>query len=149
MVDVVLVVPTVALGLSLGMFWGKADEILILTAAHLSFTYPYVVKPITAAVGGLRKDLEEAASSLGATPLKVLTTVAFPLILPSILAGAMMAFMRSLSETGATLAVSEKIKTVPVLIVDLVKANMNAEAALASFILLIISLLAVSLLRRK
>jgi ABC-type sulfate transport system permease component len=61
----------------------------------------------------------------------------------------MMAFMRSLSETGATLAVSEKIKTVPVLIVDLVKANMNAEAALASFILLIISLLAVSLLRRK
>lgn len=149
MVDVVLVVPTVALGLSLGMFWGKADVILVLAAAHLSFSYPYVVKPVAAAIGGLSKDLDEAASSLGATPAKVLTTVTFPLILPSILAGAIMAFMRSLSETGATLAVSENIKTVPVLIVDLVKANMNAEAALASFILLIISLLAVTLVRRK
>jgi ABC-type sulfate transport system permease component len=69
--------------------------------------------------------------------------------MPSIMAGAIMAFMRSLSETGATLVVSKTFKTIPVLIVELVKSNQYADAAFASALLLVVSFFAAYLLRRK
>lgn len=128
--DVVLLVPTSALGFSLGLFWGKLNisEIFILALSHLSFTFPLLVTPITAAIKNVDYSLEESALVLGADSGKVLTSILFPLILPAIIAGSIMAFMRSLSETGATLAVSHNIKTVSVLIVDLAENGRLAEA---------------------
>ncbi len=138
--DVVLLVPTSALGFSLYLFWGKLqfNELVILTLSHLSFTFPLLVKPITTAIRNVDFSIEESALCLGASKQKVLTSILFPLILPAIIAGSIMAFMRSLSETGATLAVSHDVKTVSVLIVDLVKNNQLAEAGFLSFILFLI-----------
>ena len=128
--DVVLLVPTSALGVSLALFWSRLNfsEIFILALSHLSFTFPLLVKPITAAIKNVDREIEEAAAGLGAKRKKVLTSILLPLIMPAIVAGSIMAFMRSLSETGATLAVSKDIKTVSVLIVDLVKNNQISEA---------------------
>lgn len=149
--DAVMVMPTVALGLSLKMFWGifNANEIMVLAMVHIGFSYPYIVKPVAASIKALDKNLEDAARVLGANPFMVFRTITLPLIMPSIMAGAVMAFMRSLSETGATLAVSTTFKTIPVLIVQLVTANQYADAAFASALLLIVSFFAVFLLRRK
>lgn len=147
----VMVMPTVALGLSLGMFWNlfKLNELLILAMVHISFSYPYIVKPVAASIRDLDKNLEDAARVLGATPFKVFRTITLPLIMPSILAGAVMAFMRSLSETGATMAVSKTFKTIPVLIVGFVNANKYGDAAFASALLLGVSFIAAYFLRRK
>jgi thiamine transport system permease protein len=151
LIDAVMVMPTVALGLSLGMFWGafQMNEFIVLLMVHLGLAYPYIVKPVSASIRGMDKELEQAARTLGANQLQVFRTITLPLIMPSITAGAIMAFMRSLSETGATLAVSKTFKTIPVLIVEFVKSNQFPEAAFASGVLLLISFFAALLLRRK
>lgn len=148
--DVVLLVPTSALGFSLGLFWGKLNisEIFILALSHLSFTFPFLVKPITAAIKNVDYGLEESAIVLGADSGKVLTSILFPLILPAIIAGSIMAFMRSLSETGATLAVSHNIKTVSVLIVDLVNNGRLSEAGFLCFALFAITFVFLIMLKK-
>lgn len=148
--DIVLVVPTSALGLSLGLYWAgvKLPELAIIALAHLSFTFPYIVTPIAAAVSQLDRNIEEAAATLGASPYRTLRTITLPLIIPSVLAGMVMAFMRSISETGATLAVSKNISTVPVLIVNLVNAGQFPEAAVACLILFAISFVLLIIMRR-
>ena len=148
--DVVLLVPTSALGFSLAMFWGKLqfNELLILTLSHLSFTFPLLVKPITTAIRNVDFSIEESALCLGASKRKVLTSILFPLITPAIVAGSIMAFMRSLSETGATLAVSHEVKTVSVLIVDLVKNDQLSEAGFLCFILFMIAFIFLITLKR-
>ena len=148
--DIVLLVPTSALGVSLALFWGRLNfsEIFILALSHLSFTFPLLVKPITAAIKNIDHEIEEAAAGLGAKRKKVLTSIMLPLVMPAIIAGSIMAFMRSLSETGATLAVSKDIKTVSILIVDLVKSDQVPEAGFLCFILFVIAFVFLIALKR-
>lgn len=148
--DIVLLVPTSALGFSLGLFWNKLNinEFFVLFLSHLSFTFPLLVKPITASIKNIEYSIEESAMVLGANNMKILTSILFPLIMPAVLAGSIMAFMRSLSETGATLAVSRNIKTVSILIVDYVNQGRIYEAGFICFILFVISFAFLLLLRR-
>jgi len=144
--DVPLVVPTSALGYSLFLFWGtfiglKGFDIPALAMAHLSFTYPYIVKTIATSVQGLDPTYEDVARTLGANPLKVFRTVTLPLTKSGFLAGAVMAFTRSLSETGATMAVVVETKTAPVLIVEWVQSQALADAGWACIVLIMISYL--------
>jgi ABC-type sulfate transport system permease component len=67
-------------------------------------------------------NLEEASRTLGARPLGVFRTIIFPLTKYSMLSGAIMVFTRSVSETGATLVVSD-LATAPVLLVNWVKTE--------------------------
>lgn len=140
--ETILIVPTSALGLSLALFWTNifSSEIIVLVLAHLCFTFPFFVKPLVTAFENISFDQEEAASSFGATPSATFRTVLLPQIKPALITGAIMAFMRSISETGATLAVSRDIKTVSVLIVELFSADRLAEAALACIVLFSFSL---------
>lgn len=149
--EIVLLVPTSALGLSLALFWRRfiPSDLLILLLAHLSFTFPLLVKPITSAFKEISLSQEEAAYSLGASAKKTFTSVLLPQIKPAIIAGSIMAFMRSLSETGATLAVTKNIKTVTVLIVDLFKADNLTDAAFACSILFIITFILLYLLKKS
>lgn len=148
--EIILLVPTSALGLSLALFWGKffQAEILVLVLAHLCFTFPFFVKPLVTAFQNISFDQEEAAYSLGAGPVESFRTVLMPQIKPALISGAIMAFMRSISETGATLAVSRDLKTVSVLIVDLFQKGRLSEAALACIILFVFSLIFLILLKR-
>lgn len=147
--EVVLLVPTSALGLSLVLFWKNifSNEFIILLLTHLSFTFPLLVKPLTAAFKEIPHSLEEAAYTLGANTKKMFLSILLPLIKPAIIAGCIMAFMRSLSETGATLAVSKNINTIPILIVDLVNRNHLSEAAFACAILFVVSLVFLFILK--
>lgn len=139
--EVVLLVPTSALGLSLVLFWRQflTHEILILFLTHLSFSFPLLVKPLAAAFKDIPLSLEEASYSLGTSGKEMFIKILLPLIKPAVIAGSIMAFMRSLSETGATLAATNKIKTIPVLIVEFVERGEFNQAAFACVVLFIIA----------
>ncbi|MDH5482743.1 MAG: ABC transporter permease subunit, partial [Candidatus Bathyarchaeota archaeon] len=125
LVNIPLIVPSIALGVSLKFFWKETfafiPEMWLLIFAHLAITYPYFVRSMSAAVERISLDLEEASRTLGAKPLGVFRTIILPLTKYSILSGAIMVFTRSISETGATLAVVTTLKTAPVVLVDWVK----------------------------
>jgi len=143
LVDVPLVIPTAALGFSVYLFWGPRGLGLfetgfwLIVLTHVTFTYPYVVRTLVAALRNVDPSLEEAARTLGAPPLTAFRTVVLPLIGPGLFAGAVMAFTRSLSETGATIVVMGTARTVPVLIVEWMEASVHA-AAFASAILIFV-----------
>ena len=124
LVNIPIIVPSVALGASLAIFWKEnfafMPEIWLLIFAHLSITYPYFVRSMSAAIERISMELEEAGRTLGAKPLGVFRTIVFPLTKYSILSGAIMMFTRSVSETGATLVVSNLV-TAPVLLVNWVE----------------------------
>ena len=62
-----------------------------------------MVRAIRLSIEAVDRKLEDAAGTLGAGPLWVFATVTLPLILPGIMAGAILAFARSLGEFGATI----------------------------------------------
>jgi thiamine transport system permease protein len=149
MVNIPLVVTSAALGASLKIFWTQGfpsiPQIWLLIFAHLSITYPYFVRSMSAAVERISVDLEEASRTLGAKPLGVFRTIILPLTKYSIISGAVLVFTRSISETGATLAVTN-LQTAPVIIVQWVKGNLPAATIglgcgfliLFSFIILLV-----------
>jgi thiamine transport system permease protein len=130
LVNIPLIVPSIALGVSLAIFWKEnfafIPEMWLLVFAHLAITYPYFVRSMSAAVERISLDLEEASRTLGAKPLGVFRTIILPLTKYSILSGAIMVFTRSVSETGATLAVVTSLQTAPVVLVNWVKGNVSA-----------------------
>ncbi|QLH74726.1 MAG: iron ABC transporter permease [Methanomassiliicoccales archaeon] len=152
LVNVPLIVPTAALGYSLGVFWSDISgagslEFLLVVMAHVAFTYPLVVRNVAGAVEEIDPSFEETARTLGAKPTQAFKRVLYPMIKTSILAGAIMAFTRSLGETGATLAVVADANTAPVYIVNLINAEQFYLAGLACIVLIIVSYIFMLLLR--
>ena len=154
LVNVPLIVPTVALGFSLKLFWVGGEPvsgpfaIFLVMLAHIAFTYPLMVRNVTGAVEEIDPTFEETARTLGAKPVQSFKRVLLPMIKASILAGAIMAFTRSLGETGATRAISTTVLTAPNYIVNLVKGVKDYyTAALACIILIILSYALMLLLR--
>lgn len=153
LVNVPLIVPSIALGVSLKFFWQNfafIPEFLLLVFAHLAITYPYFVRSMTAAFERISLDMEEAARTLGAKPFGVFRTIMLPLTKYSILSGAIIVFTRSISETGATLAVVTNLQTAPVVIVNWVKQVVPAtpsDIGLGCGILILLSLAILLMLR--
>ncbi len=133
LINVPIIVPSIALGVSLKFFWQGTGipEFLLLVFAHLAITYPYFVRSMSAAIERISVDMEEAAKTLGAKPFTVFRSIVLPLTKYSILSGAIIVFTRSVSETGATLAVSTHLVTAPVLIVNWVNALRGVSAPIA------------------
>lgn len=73
----------------------------VLASAIIAF--PLMVQAAKLAVQMIDRRLEQAASTLGASPFKVWSTVTLPLMLPGILIGSIMVFSRALGEFGATI----------------------------------------------
>ncbi len=151
LVNIPIIVPSVALGASLAIFWKEnfaaIPEIWLLIFAHLSITYPYFVRSTSAAIERISLELEEAGKTLGAKPLSVFRTIIFPLTKYSMLSGAIMMFTRSVSETGATLVVSNLV-TAPVLLVNWVRSGIpTTTLGLGCGFLIVFSFLVLLILR--
>jgi thiamine transport system permease protein len=153
LVDIPIIIPSVALGVSLRFFWKETvafiPEFLLLTFAHMAITYPYFVRSMAAAIQRISMDIEEASRTLGAKPFAVFRTIIFPLTKYSLFSGAVMVFTRSVSETGATLAVTD-LKTAPVILVDWVKGKVpitSMEIGLGCGILIVLSFIILLVLR--
>jgi len=84
-------------GVVLAFRWTGA----VLAAAVMAF--PLMVRAIRLAFEAVDPKLEQAAGTLGASPVWVFLTVTLPLILPGVLAGAVLAFAKAMGEFGATI----------------------------------------------
>ncbi len=93
--------PEIVMGASLlGLFvtLNIARGFLTLVLAHVMFSVTYVVVTVRARLAGFDRSLEEAAYDLGARPLVTFGRVTLPLIMPGVLAGALMAFALSIDD---------------------------------------------------
>ena len=82
----------------------------VLASAVVAF--PLAVRSIRLAVAMVDRRLEEAASTLGFSPARVLFRITLPLAWPGILSGLLLAFARSLGEFGATITFAGNIEGV-------------------------------------
>lgn len=114
-----LILPPVVTGYFLLLLFGRRGPLGRLLWEAFGFTFafrwtgaalasavvafPLMVRAIRLSIEAVDRRLEDAAGTLGASPLLVFATVTLPLILPGILAGAILAFARSLGEFGATI----------------------------------------------
>ncbi|SMD00040.1 molybdate ABC transporter permease subunit [Primorskyibacter flagellatus] len=100
-----------AFGIVLAFRWTGAA----LAAAIMAF--PLMVRAMRLAIESVDPGLEEAAATLGASRLRVFFTVTLPLILPGVIAGAILAFAKAMGEFGATITFVSNIpgetRTVP------------------------------------
>lgn len=90
------------------------NPIFLLIAAYAVRRLPYVVR---AAVAGLQQSniaLEEAAKSLGATPLRTLKRVGIPLIGANLIAGGILAFAFAMLEVSDSLILAQQAEHYPV-----------------------------------
>jgi molybdate transport system permease protein len=98
-------------GITLAFQWTGAA----LAASIMAF--PLMVRAMRLAIEAVDPKLEEAAATLGANRIKVFSTVTLPLILPGIIAGAVLAFAKAMGEFGATITFVSNIpgetRTVP------------------------------------
>jgi len=132
LINIPIIVPSIALGVSIGLFWGGVtfvSEFWLLVLAHASITYTYFVRSMIAAVESIPVEVEDVARTLGAKPLTVFRRLTAPLSKYALLAGAIMAFSRSVDETGATLAVAKTVTTAPVLMVQWVRGTIPASSS--------------------
>ena len=79
--------------------------------------FPLMVRAIRLSIEATDPGLEQAASTLGASPLWVFVTVTLPMALPGIIAGAILAFAKAMGEFGATITFVSNIpgqtRTIP------------------------------------
>jgi spermidine/putrescine transport system permease protein len=84
----------VSLGVGLG--------VVTITIAHIMFSISFVAAVVRARVLTLDRSLEEAAADLGATPWTTFWRVTFPLILPAVFSGMLLAFALSIDDFVVT-----------------------------------------------
>jgi len=108
-----------------------------------------MVRSIRLAAENVDPNLEEAARTLGASPLMVLVSVTLPLMMPGIVAGAVLAFAKALGEFGATITFVSNIEgqtqTLPSAIYSFLQVPGGDQAALTLVgIAVLISVLALA-----
>ncbi|UCH02134.1 MAG: iron ABC transporter permease [Candidatus Bathyarchaeota archaeon] len=149
-----LIIPTSSLGLSVLLLWvsqgfnliGSGIWLIILT--HIVFAVPVIVESMIAAYEGSDISMyEDSARTLGATAYNAIETVSLPLIKGGIITGFILAFTRSLGETGATFIVMGRDITVPALVVNMVEALAIPAALFTSTYLIILSMFLLVIIR--
>ena len=167
LVTVPLVLPPVVGGVALLLAFGRRGVLgpaLVEVGAVPTFTtwgvilaetfvaLPFLVLTVEGAIAGLDRAAEETAATLGASPLRVFTSITLPAIGPSIAAGAALAWARALGEFGATITFAGSLpgrtQTLPLAVYELLSDD-PAAAYAVSALLLIVSLGLVVLLRAR
>jgi len=94
---------------------GLVDSLTGLVIAHTVLGVPFVVVTVSASLTGFDQTLERAGLILGAPPFLVFRRITLPLILPGVMAGAVLAFVSSLDEVVVALFItpSPQFYTVP------------------------------------
>ncbi len=95
--------------------------------AHIMFNISYVVVTVKARLAGFDRRLEEAAMDLGANEWTTFWRVTFPLILPGILAAAMLAFSLSIDDFVITNFVSGTSNTFPIWVYGVIRNALPAQ----------------------
>lgn len=104
-----MVVPAVIIGVGMQIVFnrvGLAGTHPGVIIAHSVVALPFVIVNVSNALQGIDQRIEQAALSLGASPIRTFRHVTLPLALPGVLSGAVLAFATSLDEVILTLFVA-------------------------------------------
>ncbi|MCK4633598.1 iron ABC transporter permease [Candidatus Bathyarchaeota archaeon] len=118
---------------------------LLMLLVHVALTFPYIVRTLQGKLEDLEPAFEEASRTLGASAFTTFRKVIFPLSLPALFSGGVLAFARSLGETGATMVVASIHTTAPMAIVRWVYEFKLATASFLGFLLIITATIAILL----
>jgi thiamine transport system permease protein len=108
----------VMLGLGFIISFGRfISSPIFVPIAHTLIALPFVIRTLQPAIKSIPERLRQAASTLGASPLKVWQTIDFPILSRATLTAATFAFTISLGEFGATLLINRpEYPTIPIAI---------------------------------
>ena len=149
-----LVLPELILGLSMLLFFISLNNVigfpssrgqLTIFISHVTFCIAFVAIIIQARLTDFNKNIEEAAMDLGYNYTKVLYKITLPIILPSIIAGWLLAFTISLDDlVVASFTTGPGANTLPIVVFSKVRLGLspevNALSAILMFALIIIGL---------
>lgn len=154
-------IPDIVLAVALVLFFGLVRSatgwfelgMTTMVLAHVTFQIPFVAIVVKARLAGLDPSLEEAARDLGATPGQVFRHVTLPLMMPGVLAGALLAFTLSLDDFVVSFFTSGPgSTTLPILIYSSVKRGITPDINALSTLLVLaaaVGTVLVTLLRRR
>ena len=124
-------VPETILGVGLLVLIKAVDQprtLLILVLGHILLAVPYVVLIVQARMVGVRRVYEEAALSLGASRFAAFREITLPLLVPAVVAGALLAFTISFDNTSASLFWRPAgVETMPTQILSMLKISISPE----------------------
>ncbi|WP_375481624.1 molybdate ABC transporter permease subunit [uncultured Jatrophihabitans sp.] len=167
-VTVPLVLPPVIGGVALFNAFGRKGMlggfIRAVFGQDLPFTYvsvvvaqtfvamPFLVVTVEGAFRTADRGLEEAAATLGAGRSRIFLRVTLPMVLPSILAGAVLCWARALGEFGATLLIGGNrpgiSQTLPTLVLS-VFSDQPSDAPALSLPLIAVALIVLGVMRDR
>jgi spermidine/putrescine transport system permease protein len=146
-----LVAPEIVTGVALLIFFAMIKVatgytgIGYLLAAHTAFCIPFAYMPIRARLEDMDLTLERAAADLYATPWMTFRRITLPLLMPGILAGAMLAFVISLDDVVITLMVAGPgQETLPLYVIGQLRRIVTPEMNAVSSLFLLVSALLVT-----
>jgi sulfate transport system permease protein len=152
LVDLPFALPTIVAGLVLLALYGENGVLGLsgvsftkvgVVLALLFVTLPFVIRSVQPVLLELDAEMEEAAASLGARPFTIFRRVVLPNLAPAIIAGAALAFARSVGEFGSLVLISGNIpfdtEVSSVYIFGQIESGNTESAAAVSVVLLAIS----------
>jgi sulfate transport system permease protein len=163
-IDLPFALPTIVAGLTLLALYGPQSPVGVnvaftqasVIAALLFVTFPFVVRAVQPVLIELDREMEEAASSLGARPSTILRRIILPNLLPAILTGTGLAFAKAIGEFGSVVLISGNVpfdtEVASVYIFGLIESDDASGAAAVSTVLLAISvvvLAGIDVIRRR
>jgi spermidine/putrescine transport system permease protein len=149
-----LATPEIVLGASLlTLFVGTAQEpfksvtggalyplgFQTIVISHVMFNISYVVVTVRARMAGFDRNLEEAAMDLGANEWTTFWRVTFPLILPGILAAALLAFSLSIDDFIITNFTSGTTNTFPIWVWSAIRNNLPPQVHVIGSMIFVIA----------
>jgi spermidine/putrescine transport system permease protein len=143
------VMPEIVVGVSLLSFFvainpftGIELGISTIIIAHVAFTISFVTIVVRARLSGMDRSIEEAAQDLGASPVQTFLRVTLPLILPGVMAGALLAFTLSFDDFVITFFVSGVgSSTLPLKIYSMIKFGVSPVINALSTVVLVATML--------
>jgi iron(III) transport system permease protein len=111
---------------SWGVPFGSIYGVPGIVAVYTLTLYPYVLLPTVAAFKAIDVSVEEAAQSLGSSPARTFRTITLPVVIPSVLAGALLVLIETLENFGVPAVLAEDM---PILSVEAYKLFIGETAA--------------------
>ena len=139
-----LTAPEVVMGaalLTLFLDFGWETGYVTILIAHIAFEISFIAMTVRARVRGFDWTLEDASMDLGASPTRTFFKVTLPLIIPGIIAAAMLSFALSLDDFIITYFVSGSTVTYPLYVNAAVKAAVPPQINVLATAILVISLI--------
>ena len=139
-----IAIPEILMGVALLIFFVLLNFTLGLVSvalAHIAFCVGFVAIVVRSRLAGMDESLTEAARDCGATPLEAFRYVTLPLIMPGVIAGALMAFTLSIDDFVITFfTAGAGTVTLPLQIYSMIKIAVTPEVNAVSTLLMLLTL---------